>query len=640
MRPRARLREHLPAVVFSHSRFDSFVRVAACVLLIWACASGQQAVLAAKGHPNSTFLRITPSSAVVALGESARFTVVDDSGSPVADTRWFLSDPIAKLDSSDGAEGATSLYPKSLGRAVLTASVSGLSATATVVVLEQKDLVATTVLWSLDPWPGYEALELRQAVPSAEGPDFIAVEWSKTSNAIVRGLTNDGRQMWLAHLAAIASPLDLKRRTLPKSGKLYLAGKELKGSHDMILGEDHTVFVSGLPEDGSIGLKPRDAPVFVRDSGDDWGGLLFLERSPASDALVDLSSANGSESWRFASAGRLAANWTVNLEGDVAVVETLYNPPSASLLVLDGHTGAIRFRIPFPTSSSKLENFKCINGNEILNVRASPTGSVFTSRDGQMYVQVEVHNESERTTCGSQQGTHSFENTLSLLQVAPDGAANWRAIAQIHSDGNSPFHARERVFAGESIPDGLGGVLAAWTYFFPGVKGGEKSRIEARVSRLGPKEQHDFTLPMAYWTPGLTGLFDENMVLGDDVLYATNGRTLVSIHIPSGETKWARQPPTGEIKIHHSTAGGGILVSNQGHLTYFDAEGRGVNVPWTVEVAGSNSDVGLSQTDLFTHAPGSTLRLRDVQLYAMGRFIAVEAGSPDGLGRFMMFLGH
>jgi hypothetical protein len=323
------------------------------------------------------------------------------------------------------------------------------------------------------------------------------------------------------------------------------------------------------------------------------------------------------------------------------MVETLYNPPSASLLVLDGHSGAIRFRIPFPTSSSKVENFKCVEGHELLNLRASPAGSVFTNTDGNMYAQVEVHNEAVHSPCGSQQASHSFENTLSLLQVAPDGTANWRVFAQFHSDGNSPFHARERAFAGETIPDGLGGVLAAWTYIFPGVKGGEKPRIEARVSRLDPKEQHDFTLPMAYWTPGLSGLFDENMVLGEgNVLYATNHRTLVSFHIPSGEPKWARQPPAGGIDIQHSTAGGGILVSNNGRLTYFDAEGRGVELPWTVEIPGNASDIGLNQTDLLVHRPAPALALREVQLYFLGRFLAVEDGAPAGLGRFVMFLGH
>jgi hypothetical protein len=632
-------RKHVFRVLPGHRRFSWFLRLAGFALLIGALASGEQVAFAATGRPDASFLRVTPSSAVVAVGEPASFAVVDESGRPVPDARWSLSDPIANLEAPlDGAVGGIGLHPKSPGRAVLTAFVGGLSATASVSVVEQKDLVAPTVVWSLDPWPGYEALVLRQAAPSPEGPDFIAVEWSKTLRAIVRGLKSDGRQMWLAHLSSMASPLNLKRRQLPTSGKLYLAGKELKGSRDMLLGEDHTFFLGGLSDDGSIGLKPGEAPVFVRDSGDDWGGLVFLERSPVSDALVDLSGSNGSESWRFTSAGRLAANWTVNQEGDVAVVETLCSPASASLLVLDGHSGAIRFRVPFPTSSSKVENFKCIDRNEILNVRASRAGSVFTSTDGKMYVQVEVHDESA-TACGSQQGSHSFENTLSLLQVAPDGTFSWRVIAQIHSDGNSLFHAQERVFAGESIPDGLGGVLAAWTYFFPGVKGGEKARVEARVSRVSPKEQRDYTLPMANWTPGLTGLFDENMVLGEeDVLYATNGKTLVSFHIPSGEIKWVRQPPAGGIKIQHSTSGGGILVANQERLTYFDAEGRGADLPWTVELPESPSDIGLSQTDLFAHTPGPALALREVELYSMGRFIGVEDGSPAGQGRFLMFL--
>jgi hypothetical protein len=615
---------------------------AGTVLFAGMLVLSQPSGMAGAKGPSSRFLRVTPSAVVVRIGESVSFTVVDEGGAPVADAQWTLSERVAEMEAATvDAIGGTTFRAKFAGRAVLTAFLGDLSATATVRVVDRKDQLDATLLWSLDPWPGYEALTMRQGTGAGQGPDFFAVEWNGVSPAIVRGLRNDGRQMWLAHLTSMASPTSLKLRDSPISGKLYLAGKELSGVRELLLGEDNTAFLGSHSGNAGIDLRAGEKALFVRDSGDGGGGLLFLERGATSDALVDIRGIDGHETWRFNSTGRLAANWTVNYEGDIGVVETLNNPPSSSLLVLNGQNGVIRFRIPFPNSSSQVQNFKCVDGNNLLNVRASRAGSVFTSSDGNMYVQVEVLNESTRSGCGSQQGSHAFENTLSLLEVNPEGVASWHEFEQIHSDGNGNFRAQERAFAGESIPDGLGGVLAAWTYFFPGVKGGEKPRSETRLSRIGPSEQRDFTLPMTYWTPGLTGLFDRNMVLGEgNVLYATNGRALVSFQIVSGEIKWVRQPPTGEIEIHHTTAGGGILVSNQGHLTYFDAEGGGVNLPWTAETAGNGSEVGLVQTDPVTHASAPVLSLREVELYSSGHFIAVEAGTPTNPGRFVMFQAH
>jgi hypothetical protein len=310
------------------------------------------------------------------------------------------------------------------------------------------------------------------------------------------------------------------------------------------------------------------------------GGLLLLQRSASAGALVDIGHTDGEESWRYTSPGRLFPEWTVNYESDIGIVEMLSSPPSTALLVLDGNTGSVRFRVPFPTSSTRISNFKCVQGNEVLNMRSSPAGSVFASSDGNMYVQVEVLNESTSASCGSASGSHLYENTLSLLKITPEGEANWRVFAQIHSDGNSAFHPQQRLFAGESIPDGLDGVLAAWTHFYAGVKGGEKPHTEACLTRLSPSEQHDFVLPMPSWIPAVTGLFYENMVLGEnDTLYATDKRSLVSFHIPSGEVKWVRRPPNGGVDIQHATSGGGILVTNIGRATYFNPQGEGAILP-------------------------------------------------------------
>src|SRR5438445_9266884 len=166
----------------------------------------------------------------------------------------------------------------------------------------------------------------------------------------------------------------------------------------------------GLPSDGNS--------ILLRGSGDRFGGLLLLERGRFRDSLLDLRAADGTESWRYRSAGRLSKNWTVNQSGDVGIVETLTKPISAALLVLNGKTGEVRYRIPFPVSSSTINGFKCTNTNILSNLRPSPAGSVFTPDDRNMYLQVEIHVESlVMANCKDKQ--YTVDNSLALLQMTP-----------------------------------------------------------------------------------------------------------------------------------------------------------------------------------------------------------------------------
>jgi len=589
------------------------------------------------GYPpqsGSAPLRIMPSSVVVVLGETAMLDVVDETGKPVPGASWALSAPIGELAAGgDSVE----LRPRSVGTTTLTASAGTRSATATIHVVEGKELTATTVLWSVEPLPGYEALFLRQASPNADGPDFFDVEWAPDSPGIVRALRSDGRQIWMAHLTSVASPSTLKRKALPAFGKTISQDGLQEDVVDLLLGDGGGFFESrSSPAARASSSSSRGQSMLVHDSGDGSGGLLLLERGASHDDLVDLG-LKGTEAWRYHSAGRLVDSWTVNQEEDIGIVEILPAGPASSLLVLNGNTGEVRFRIPIPNSSTTISGLKCEEGSFLTNTRPSRTGAPFTSEGGNIYLQVAVHTEAEIAACPK--GSYSFDNTLSLLEVFPTGEANWRTIARSHADGAGAYQAQPRVFAGETIPDGLGGVLAAWTYFSPGSKDGEKAHPEARLSRLSPSGQTDFTLPMPGWDANPAAFFDENMVLGErNVLYATDGKLLVQFHVAKGELKWVRQPPSGKLKLVFATGGGGVLVTNFGEVFYFDAEGNGAKVPWSVAIGGNGSGVGLKQTDLFEHAPTDPIPLRELQLFSAGRFLGVEAGAPLGRGGVLMFL--
>jgi hypothetical protein len=126
---------------------------------------------------------------------------------------------------------------------------------------------------------------------------------------------------------------------------------------------------------------------------------------------------------------------------------------------------------------------------------------------------VETHVESLLVE-GCKNKQYAFDDTIALLRVTPEGETDWKTFQHLHADNEGSMVAPPRVFAGESIPDGFGGVLAAWTYLSHDTSGGQL-RSEARLSRIGPSGQRDFTLSMLCWTKGINSLFDANMILGE-----------------------------------------------------------------------------------------------------------------------------
>jgi hypothetical protein len=315
--------------------------------------------------------------------------------------------------------------------------------------------------------------------------------------------------------------------------------------------------------------------------------------------------------------------------------------PYGSLIVIDGHSGTVRFRIPFPDSSTTINGFRCKDPvyNVLKSTNQATFGSVFTSQDGNMYIQVGKHVElSDNHNCKPTQ--FLLDDTLSLLRVTPEGAFSWRVFQHVHADGDGGFHVQPRAFAGESIPDGFGGVLAAWTWVDPHKQPSDPLNVhsEARLTRLSDSGQRDFTLPMPFWTKGISSFFAENMVLAEgNQLYGINGPQLIRFDTQNGNVDWLRHPPTGEVKLLHSVAGGGVLIANAGRLVYFDAEGNGVPFPWTVAVP-NPEDIGLVQTDLFDHSPAEPLALREAEgCWVVGNFIAVEDGAPHGHASLVYF---
>jgi PQQ-like domain len=585
--------------------------------------------------PVTGAVTVTPSSLAMLVDHSANLSVVDSSGSPIRDAQWSIRPSIADLAVDDGEVTVRALRE---GRAILTATTQYGSATATISILPGTKFLPATVQWSLEPTPGHESLMTVQSAPTENRVVFYSIEWSKTANAIVRALTEGGEELWRAQLEAMASPAALKIQ-LPPVGETTLNHQRISDHTQILIGDNNTFFAANNPSDPSrYGLPADGKYILLRICGANSGGIYLLERGRFRDRIVKLDPATGKENWEYASPGRLTNSWTVNSGDDLGIVETIPGPPAAGFLILDGETGAAKFRIPFPASSSTLTGIRCSDPirNVLSNVRPSVSGSPFTNTDGNMYVQVEVHIESvDYKACKPEQ--YSFDERLMLLRVTPGGEPEWKTFQHIHADGTGGFAVQDRLFAGETIPDGTGGVLAAWTYVDAHTKPHEPMHTEARISRISNEDQRDFTLPMPYWTPGLNSFFDENMVLGDNnILFATNGVVVVRFDTQTGLADWVRRPPTGNLALDHATAGGGVLVFNAGHIGFLNAKGDGLLFPWAA-ATDDPENIGVAQFDVFDHTPEAPITLRKAYYYRLGDYLGVEAGAPKGRGTLLFF---
>jgi len=167
-----------------------------------------------------------------------------------------------------------------------------------------------------------------------------------------------------------------------------------------------------------------------------------------------------------------------------------------------------------------------------------------------MYIKVGKHVElSDNHSCKPTQ--FLVDDTLSLPRVTPEGVFSWLVFQPVYTDGDGGFHVQPRAFAGESIPEGFGGVLAAWTWVDSHKQPSDplNVHIEARLTRLSDSGQRDFTLPMPFWTKGISSFFAENMVLAEE----TNS-TPSTAHSSSASTISSIQSETERQKVNQDKA--------------------------------------------------------------------------------------
>jgi hypothetical protein len=147
--------------------------------------------IAAQSPPK---LIVSPAQATLLIGGTQTFRAVGVDGRIRHSVHWSLApDYAAKLVVN--ADEVTVEGAEATSRAVLTASVDGDSADATIEIPSGHTMANGTRLWTVAALPGCTSKKMTQAVPSANGPDLYDEE-ECPQGAFVRALTSDGREMW------------------------------------------------------------------------------------------------------------------------------------------------------------------------------------------------------------------------------------------------------------------------------------------------------------------------------------------------------------------------------------------------------------------------------------------------------------
>lgn len=498
--------------------------------------------------PNS--IGLTPSTLALVVDEPRQLALVDDYGRAVTGASWSVSDPsAAELTTS----GLIILTGKAVGEVTITATWGNLSSQATATVFAGPELPQGTVRWRVEPMEGNTTVGINKAlVLNENGPDLYVVEEGGANHWLVRGLTSDGRQMW-------ATPVVFSEEGSSAAGQTststIMAASQLQGQVRL-----------------------------VKRGGDFLGGeLLQYEDYSYYSQFVRLD-ASGHESWRYTSPGWLHYDWALHADGTIFVGEVPDpNAPEVYLLALDGMTGAVKFRIALPLSFYGQRSIGCVQGNDNIEQYSFPPGAPIVAPDGSVYL--ETQSETwilDYLPCNTG-GTNTYESAVRLLQVRPDGSSIWRDIKRYSFVGGVDFHTMTLPHAtlGEVIPDGQGGVLAAWTYHIIDPFNHPDAVPEARITRIMGSGASEYSLPYTGWgycnspvgscsdndygePPNRTLVLGENGVAMAgrwrwDNTASTGSAKVVAFDVNSGAVAWNWESPVAWFDIVAATAGNGMV---------------------------------------------------------------------------------
>lgn len=465
--------------------------------------------------------RISPERINIQAGADRRLQLLDDSARELHGAEWSVDDP--KLADIDEDNGRLVVHAKAAGTLRVTATLGLEKRTEDIKIWPaDRPIPEGTTGWGMHPI-GRDLGDIA-AVPTAEGPNSFSLEQTASGSTYLRGMAEDGIQVW--------------NWLLPEK------------THDVEL-------VCG-----------------------DWlGGALISANHGNSYTLYTVTS-TGALRWQRTLNG-VRKGHAYNLDHLVHVLSQSPDGKITKLTGIDGQTGTVKFDLAIPLSHETQVNVRTVAGKKIIcqsqsfsSATRTLASRLFVNIDGFAYVaftQNEWTLEAPNCKPGEavEPGGVNFtrDERVVLWQVHPDGT--YRGTTIEHQSSKQHFTDTMRAYSptGAIIPDGLGGVLLPIKW----------SNDDLVRNVHGPDEliyriNEDGEVVYKLLLPRYDGPLRDEMVLGQDNRgFATRGSLLIAFSVETGSELWRWDSGVPDIGVFAALANGGCLVQTATALVEVDS---------------------------------------------------------------------
>jgi outer membrane protein assembly factor BamB len=454
--------------------------------------------------------RISPKNINIQTGADRPLQVLDDSAQELRGAEWSVDDSaLADIREEDGR---AVVHAKAAGTVRIIATLHGEQRFREIKIWSQdQPLAPGTTKWGTHPI-GREIGDI-SAVPTPGGPSVFSLEQTANGKTYLRGVRDDGIQIWNWLMPETTRDVDL---------------------------------VCG-----------------------DWlGGALISANRNDSYTLYTVGN-DGKLRWQHMLSGIRKAH-AYNREHVMNVLSQSPDGFAATVSGLDQATGEKKFDLTIPASHEQLTNVRR-SGTQILCAQdpsSSPvrilTSRLFVNIDDFAYVAFTEH-ESTLTaptcTLGAAIAARDVsvvrEDRVVLWQIHPDGTYRRTIVEESKGTRALSVPVSAPSPTGGIIPDDSGGVLLSIRKPAPSTGNDVARSTEEHVYRLN--QNGDFVYK--FLLPKYDGKLHDEMLLGQDnvVAFATRGGTLVAFNVQDGKEVWRWDTPQ-EIEAYAALANGGCLV--------------------------------------------------------------------------------
>ncbi len=454
---------------------------------------------------------ISPTNLNIEQGNDRILQLLDYSARELQGAQWSINDP--NLADISEENGRLILHSKNPGTVIVTAVLRGEKRTRNVVIWPaNQPRPPGTVTWA-GRSIGREIGDI-PAVPAPGGPNMLTLEQTPGGETYLRGVAEDGIQIWSWH----------------------------------------------LPE------KAKDVELVC---GDWLGGGLISVNHRSNYTLYSVGS-DGKLRWQYRLPGSRKGH-TIDTNHVVSVISQAADGMATKLTALDGQDGRLKYELAIPGSYYRTNVAKAGGAYRCLaDYSSAPLRTIasrpFVSEVGFEYLAFSL-NEWTIEAAGCSPGsilpvakiTFSRHSKVVLWQIWQDGGCRSTIVEE--SDASSPISSSASAFSptGALITDGMGGALLSirMQLSYPGEKASQPG--SEFVYRVDTEGKVLYRIPL----PTYQGALQDEMVLGEkNVGFATRGTKLVAFDVNSGEELWRWDGGVAGIQVFAALADGGCLVQS------------------------------------------------------------------------------